>query len=154
MYNVKCECGREYRNVRMLPVHCRCGSKADQPDAVRTPRQSSRRTITGKPKPIPADVPCLHRGDSIGTADCDCESKPSVFSCGLLKKDCMPNKPLVSAMLVIQKDGSRKTSNPINCSECSSSLRVGRTRPVADPETAAVITTHYHRIGFSMLRES
>ena len=60
-------------------------------------------------------LPCVHLGEQVGTADCDCQSKPRVYACGLHGL-CMPRMS-VTASAVAMDDGSRATVSR-SCAKC------------------------------------
>jgi hypothetical protein len=110
MSEITCHCGRLHKSVAFFPLRCRCGAvHSGDGESVKTKsphvRQSEQRRLRK----------CGHRGEIIGTADCDCQSKPPVYQCGVHDL-CMPRMSQ-TASLAILNDGTRATVSH-SCQTC------------------------------------
>jgi hypothetical protein len=93
-----------------------------------------------------AELPCVHRGEVIGTADCGCAGKPKVYQCGIHR--LAMDRKLKPGMVPVVMSVGKQHFDMAYCNACPQKLTVHRTLPV---DGCAIITTHYNPAGFSRL---
>jgi hypothetical protein len=103
------DCGRSLGLVHVYPVRCSCGIRIAG-ESTAPPEQTRR-----KPRKPDNPLPCINLGEQVGTADCDCATKPLAYACEI-HGICLPRMS-VAAAAVIMDDGTRATVRR-SCAAC------------------------------------
>lgn len=103
-----CECGRKLPIDQPAKFRCACGRSGVVFGTV-------SRADAAQDRSARWSVSCIHRGDTIGVADCDCHTKPTVYVCGI-HGICVPRMKTTAALAILH-DGTRATVSKV-CQRC------------------------------------
>lgn len=94
-------------------------------------------------------VPCIHRGEHVGMADCGCCGQADVYACRL-KTHAMKRK-LRPGLVTVQIGDDRKRVEMGYCATCEHELKLPATQPAKD---CVIITPHFNPAGSRRIEET
>jgi len=129
-------------------IVCQCGSTIVKPSGgAITCRRCG--VVNSVPRDTAIDLPCIHRGEVVGVADCGCGGNLSVWQCGV-HGFCM-NRKIKPGRVRVSIEGQYRGINMAYCVGCPQEMK---SLPTVRPRGTAIVTAHYNPVGFSRLRET